>query len=248
MSLIAGLTIFEQLRCPFPEKRIHWRVGATTKDKGKGIGLAYIDARDAQQRLDEVMGVDWQCRYTHVSSNGVVCEVGLLLEGEWRWRANGAGETDYEATKGAMSDAFKRACVMWGVGKYLYALPNEWVEIKPAGRSYKLVTEPKLPSWATPEGYIKSLGRLKHNDVVRDNMATIFYVKEHLDTGSTDAAAEAYAELTREEEVALDLAPSKGGAGWSTSERAAIKSQEFQDLVHALRADAAWYDKEENQI
>lgn len=249
MNLMAGLTTFEQLRCPFPTKRIHWRVGATTQEKDKGIALAYIDARDAQQRLDEVMGCDWQCRYTHVSEKGVVCEVGLLLDGEWRWRANGAGETDYEATKGAMSDAFKRACVMWGIGKYLYALPNEWCPIKKAGKSYKLAgAPPELPVWATPEGYIKSLGRLKHHDVVRENIPSIAYILEAFENGEDDKAAEAFAEFTREEEAALDVAPTKCGAAWTTEIRAKTKSEAFQSMVHAHRKDAGWYEQEGNQV
>ena len=247
MNSTDGSTIFDALRAPFPVNRIHWRVGATTKDKDKGIALAYIDARDAQQRLDEVMGVDWQCRYSHVSDKGVVCEVGLYVNGEWRWRANGAGETDYEATKGAMSDAFKRACVMWGVGKYLYALPNEWVPIKPAGRSYKIENPPKLPPWATPEHYWKSIGGLKHSDAVRGAIATIAVVKEHIRT-DPERAAEAYAELTRDEERALDKAPTRGGAAWDTEERKIIGGEEFQRLVHVFRSDAGWYDREENKL
>lgn len=243
-----GLTTSEQLRSPFPEKRIHWRVGATTGDKRKGIALAYIDARDVQQRLDEVMGTDWQCRYTHVSDKGVVCEVGLLIDGEWRWRANGAGETDYEATKGAMSDAFKRAAVMWGVGKYLYALPNEWVEIEPAGRSYKLKSRPSLPEWATPEGFRKALGKPLYGTAVREWIDTIVCVKSGLhESGCASTAAEAYAELPRLVEQVLWHAPSKGGI-WETVERKEIDSPEFQKMVHDYRTGSGWYDNEENQL
>lgn len=153
MNISDGPEVLKKLREPFPVKRIHWRVGATTQDKSKGIALAYIDARDVQSRLDDVVGLDWQCRFSHVTEKGVVCEIGLLIGEEWRWRANGAGDTAYEATKGAMSDAFKRAAVMWGVGKYLYALPNEWMPIQSAGKSYTLTQVPTLPEWATPEGY-----------------------------------------------------------------------------------------------
>ena len=153
MSTLDGNALLQALRRPFPVKRIRWRIGARNGDKTKGIALAYIDARDVQQRLDDVLGLDWQCRYTHVGDKGVVCEIGLLVGDEWRWRANGAGETDVEGTKGSMSDAFKRAAVMWGVGKYLYALGTEWVAIKPQGRSHALVSPPALPKWATPEGF-----------------------------------------------------------------------------------------------
>lgn len=143
------MDILEQLKAPFPPDAISWRVGATNKDKTKGIALAYIDARDVMRRFDEVCGLDWQCRYSHVTDKGVVCEIGIKIDGEWRWRSNGAGETDVEGEKGAMSDAMKRAAVLWGVGRYLYDLPNEWVELDEYKR---LKRTPTLPKWATPDG------------------------------------------------------------------------------------------------
>jgi len=142
--------IYDALKEPFDEKVIHWRVGATNGDKTQGIALAYIDARDAMKRLDEVMGIEgWQNRYV-MEGKMVVCELSLLINGEWVTKSDGAGETDVEGEKGSLSDAFKRAAVRFGVGRYLYYLPNEWVPIKQAGRSYKLVKPPALPSWAKP--------------------------------------------------------------------------------------------------
>jgi len=131
---------------PFPVNRIHWRVGATTQDKKKGIALAYIDARDVMKRLDETCQTDWQCRYPFPGC----CEIGIRINDEWLWRANGAGETNVEGEKGQYSDSFKRAAVMWGVGRYLYALPNVWVELD---QYKKIKAPPALPDWATPEGY-----------------------------------------------------------------------------------------------
>jgi hypothetical protein len=141
-----------QLSKPFPVDKIHWRVGATTGDKTKGIALAYIDARDVQDRLQEVCGANWQDRYPLASGSLLICEIGLKIEGEWIWRANGAGDTQVEADKGKASDAFKRAAVLWGIGRYLYSLPNEWVPIKKKGNSYVLEKAPNLPSWAAPDG------------------------------------------------------------------------------------------------
>lgn len=128
---------FEALRAPFPADRISWRIGSTNKDKTKGMALAYIDARDVQDRLDTVCGPqNWQCRYSHATDKKTVCEIGLLVSTEWIWKADGAGDTDVEAEKGALSDAFKRAAVRWGIGRYLYDLDSPWVEIEPRGRSY----------------------------------------------------------------------------------------------------------------
>jgi hypothetical protein len=148
--------IKQALEMPFPVSRLHWRVGATLPDKSKGIALAYLNARDVKRRLDQVMGFDWQCRYPMSDAGLLICEIGLRINGEWIWRANGAGDTQVEAEKGKASDAFKRAGVMWGIGQYLYSLENMWVPIKPHGRSHVISGPPELPTWATPEGY-KSL-------------------------------------------------------------------------------------------
>lgn len=139
--------IMMMLASPFDEAAISWRVGATNKEKTKGIALAYIDARDVMRRLDQVMGIYWQCRYPFDGC----CEIGLKIDGEWVWRSNGAGETDVEGEKGKFSDAFKRAAVLWGIGRYLYYLDNTWVAIKEQGRSYVLAEKPKLPAWALPK-------------------------------------------------------------------------------------------------
>ena len=143
--------LIDKLREPFPAKSIHWRVGATTSDEKKGIALAYIDSRDVMKRLDDVMGPDnWRARYPWSDGGRLVCEIGLRIGGEWVWKANGAGDTQVEAEKGAFSDALKRAAVMWGIGRYLYALPNVWVELN---ERKAIKTPPELPKWATPEGY-----------------------------------------------------------------------------------------------
>lgn len=143
------------LKRPFDPRYISWRVGATNKEKTKGIALAYIDARDVMRRFDDVFGMWWQNRYTH-ADNKTICEIGAVVEGEWIWRAGGAGDTDIEAEKGAISDAFKRAAVLFGVGQYLYELPNVWVEID---QYKKLKATPELPKWATPEGWDEIMAR-----------------------------------------------------------------------------------------
>lgn len=153
-----------QLKRPFPVDRVHWRIGATNLvDKNKtdlkwgdtpvGQAMCYIDSRDVMRRLDDLVPMMWQDRYSHAGSGIFICEIGIKVEGEWLWRANGAGETAFEAEKGGMSDAFKRAAVMWGIGQYLYKIPSEWVSISKRGRDWAINVPPKLPDWATPEGY-----------------------------------------------------------------------------------------------
>jgi hypothetical protein len=130
--------MFDKLAAPFAPDRISWRIGSTTQDKSRGLALAYIDARDVMARLDEVCGADgWQCRYPHADKK-TVCEIGIRIKDEWIWKADGAGDSDVEAEKGALSDAFKRAAVRWGIGRYLYDLEARWVEIEPMGRSFRI--------------------------------------------------------------------------------------------------------------
>ncbi len=146
------------LRKPFPPDRISWRVGSTNAAKDKGMALAYIDARDVQDRLDEVCGVEnWQCRFPHANGK-TVCEIGIRftkqdlagVHSEWVWKADGAGDSDIEAEKGALSDAFKRAAVKWGVGRYLYDLDSPWVAIE--NKRIKESEYPRLRALLTKNG------------------------------------------------------------------------------------------------
>lgn len=111
----------------FPRNAISWRAQSLTRDGSKAMALAYIDARDVMNRLDEVVGPEnWQRSYTHADKK-TICSIGIKIDGEWVWKSDGAGDSDIEAEKGAISDAFKRAAVNWGVARYLYDMPSPWV-------------------------------------------------------------------------------------------------------------------------
>lgn len=149
------LTLQQRLELPFPPSMVSWRIGAKSQDKRSARLLAYIDARDAMERLDSAVGFGlWQCKYSLSDAGLLICDVGLKIDGEWVWRANGAGDTQVEAEKGKCSDAFKRAAVLWGIGRYLYGLDSPWVAIDDYG---KWSGNPKLPKWATPDGYLEGL-------------------------------------------------------------------------------------------
>lgn len=121
--------ILSALSAPFPADAISWRVGSTSKDKSKGMALAYIDSRDVQDRLDAVVGPEnWRDEYQEIAGF-VVCKLWIRIDGEWIWKCDGAGKTDVEAEKGMLSDSFKRAAVKWGIGRYLYSLDSPWVAI-----------------------------------------------------------------------------------------------------------------------
>jgi len=141
---------------PFSPEAIDWRVGATNSEKTKGIALAYIQARPVMDRLDEVVGSEnWTDTYVPIQDKngtvGFICTLSLRIGGEWVAKTDGADTSDIEAIKGGISDAFKRAAVKWGVGRYLYDLPNIWVPVETRGRSVVLKETPKLPNWALPK-------------------------------------------------------------------------------------------------
>ena len=118
--------ILTLLSAPFDPSKLSWRVGQKNKDKTKAMMLVYIDSRDVQDRLDEVCGMDWKDDYKEVQGR-LVCnlQVGGTV------RTDGAGDTDFEGEKGGLSDAFKRAAVKFGIGRYLYNAKNfpTWLEI-----------------------------------------------------------------------------------------------------------------------
>jgi len=122
--------IIAELSRPFPKGSIHWRVGRSGfSNSGPWcMLLAYIDARDAMDRLDTVVGSEnWQDSYSVVGGT-TICTLSLKLNGEWISKSDGSGGTDVEAVKGGLSDAFKRACVKWGIARYLYGLKETWGE------------------------------------------------------------------------------------------------------------------------
>lgn len=124
--------IEEALKAPFSLNEIHFRQG-----RG-GTQLAYIDARNVMRRLDQVVGIEnWQDEYTEVSGR-LICKLSIRVGGEWVSKCDGAGDTKIEGDKGGISDAFKRAAVRFGVGRYLYYLPTN-------------ANINNMPSWALPK-------------------------------------------------------------------------------------------------
>ena len=149
------------LRAPLPVDEIYWRVGAKTQDKKRGLALAYMDARGVMNRLDEVFGIDgWEDAYVETPTNRIICTLSVTFGSDvaghslWVHKSDGAGMTDVEGEKGAISDALKRTAVKLGIGRYLYNLPAVWVPIEPWGKSHRIVPgeEPELPEWARPAG------------------------------------------------------------------------------------------------
>jgi hypothetical protein len=149
---------FEALSEEFPHSAISWRAQSVTKDGTKALALAYIDARDVMDRLDQVCGPEnWQDRYEFHGPR-TICYLSLRVDGEWITKADGAGDSDVEAEKGAISDALKRSAVKWGIGRYLYHIVSPWVPCETTDYGGKK----QWKKWAAdPWDFVRSPVKLK---------------------------------------------------------------------------------------
>ncbi len=135
--------ISTRLQEPFDPQDVDFRVqGKVNEQTGRGQVVAYIDARAVQDRLDAVVGAgnwsfDWQ---------PLVIDKGEVMIAKGTLTINGVAKSDagtasnFEQSLGAVSHCFKRAAVHWGIGRYLYNLPMNWVIVEKGGR----IPEPVL--------------------------------------------------------------------------------------------------------
>ena len=97
-----------------------------TKFKGSATILIYKDARIDMRLLDETVGkLNWCKDYKEIDGK-VYCGVGIRDKetGEFIWKWDCGTEGNFEAEKSEASDAFKRACFNWGLGRELYDTPK----------------------------------------------------------------------------------------------------------------------------
>lgn len=117
-------TTIEDLKNKMPYQ---WRVQSFSKNKPSAACVAYIDARDVMNRLDEVVGMEnWQDDY-RVINNQLFAGIGIHVGGNWIWKWDVGTESQTEKEKGLVSDSFKRAAVKWGIGRFLYDLEIKYV-------------------------------------------------------------------------------------------------------------------------
>ncbi|MBU1567751.1 MAG: hypothetical protein KJ630_19265 [Proteobacteria bacterium] len=110
---------FAKLREEIPYK---WRVQSFSKFKPSASCVAYVDARDVMDLLDLAVGPDrWQDDYKVVDGS-LMAGIGIKCDNGWVWKWDTGVESQVEKEKGQVSDAFKRAAVHWGIGRFLYRL------------------------------------------------------------------------------------------------------------------------------
>jgi hypothetical protein len=146
---------YKKLREPFEMRFISYKINNYSGDKKKAMITFYLDARAVQHRLNQVLGVEgWSFTFSELDKdNGVH---GKLTVYTFAKDADKAGNKDdcviHEVTredvgyasssdksewyKDAVSDALKRCAVHFGVGHFLYALPNLWIDLKEPGQKY----------------------------------------------------------------------------------------------------------------
>jgi hypothetical protein len=115
----------EELKRVIPYK---WRIQSFSKNYPTATCVAYIDARDVMSLLDEAVGPEnWQSDYKEIKGN-LYCGIAIKINNEWVWKWDCGTESNTESEKGEASDAFKRGAVKWGVGRFLYDLPIQYVK------------------------------------------------------------------------------------------------------------------------
>lgn len=157
---------------PFEVNEIKWRVtntgqvGSRNGPRLRGQMLAYADPRAYTDRLNSLFTPSgWTRDYTvqlvqnferkergaaerTITAKIVVtCKVTIFgfavhtgLGEEWADNDN--------AGTAAEAQAFKRACSCFGLGRYLYDLEGQWVDLDEKKRP---VETPRLPDWARPK-------------------------------------------------------------------------------------------------
>lgn len=157
----------KELAEPFPAEQVKFRVGSASGPRA--MALAYIDARLVMDRLDQVLGpTNWQNEFLVHPDGSVSCTIIVTWpDGSVTHKTDRGVESKTEGKKGAFSDAFKRAAVMYGIGRYLYRLPRFWCDYDQQKKVLR--GNPTLPAWALPAKKVEVEGVYADEDEVHDD-------------------------------------------------------------------------------
>lgn len=141
------------LRQPFHPNEVKWKPQMVKNNRC--LAIAYLDARTVMDRLDDVVGIDgWRDEYEVLQDGSVLCRLTLMTPcGLFITKADVGSPSEQpdggDRLKAAFSDSLKRAAVKFGIGRYIYRIPNQWVDYDPVKK--KPVNTPRLPEWALPK-------------------------------------------------------------------------------------------------
>lgn len=112
-------TILTELAKPFHPSVVHWVPAEISNDKSTALATTEIDIKHYHNRLDKAAGMGWSVAYTPWGDR-IVCH--LTIDGVTR---SNVGEDTGDQRAEVV--AFKRACGMFGLGRYLDNMPVMWV-------------------------------------------------------------------------------------------------------------------------
>ncbi len=153
-----GITLdllVEHLRAPFPLTEIKFLPKSPIQRDNAWVCLAlpYADKRAYEDRLNALVPGRWStpAMTPLVAGNKlvvpvtlVICEIAHTDVGEaflTSLSRKGEPREEENAATEAYSQAFRRACAQFGLGRYLYDLPKAWVPYDPQKRSIALAEE-----------------------------------------------------------------------------------------------------------
>jgi hypothetical protein len=141
--------IAEVLTAPFDSTEVKFKPQVVKGNRA--LALAYVDVRAIMDRLDLALGVEnWQDNYQLLPDNSVMCRLRLRIGDRWITKCDVGSPSEQpdggDRLKAAFSDALKRAAVKFGIGRYLYRLPQQWADYDPVKKLFS--APPKLPDWA----------------------------------------------------------------------------------------------------
>jgi hypothetical protein len=136
--------IAKRLAEPFPDASIGMKPQSVKGNRA--LVVFYIDARDVMDRFDTVVGMgNWQDDYELLPDGSVVCRLQIRVEDRWITKTDVGSPSEQpdggDRLKAAFSDALKRAAVKYGIGRYLYSMPNLWADYDPAKRCFSNIPE-----------------------------------------------------------------------------------------------------------
>lgn len=148
---------WQELRRPFHPDYVYWKPGVVAKSGDKALALAYADLRAYMERLDELFGPRWEVSYAPWGEGRIIATVTIYAvrddpeddSGYIVARSSvGEAEDGHAGNAGptAEAQAFKRACAMLGLGRYLYNFPQVWAEYDRDKRQFTEAAKAKLRS------------------------------------------------------------------------------------------------------
>ena len=183
----------KRLADPFPASDIEWKPITISKKTSKGLAAAYVTNRAVMQRLDEICEpANWRNEFAPGPDGGVLCGISINVTPQadtptWVTKYDAAENSDIEPVKGGISNSMRRAAVQWGIGRYLYDLPAQWLPVDQRGRFKKT---PSLPAEFLPEDADEATSRRNSRPPAasRRSRAKASDARQH---GEKDAEAEA---------------------------------------------------------